>query len=62
MLIIEEIKREMEKDLLGINLDRHEGKIALHYYKDSFRTDSRITHLFIEPHTIQNINGKLQQT
>ena len=37
MLIIEEIKREMEKDLLGINLDRHEGKIALHYYKDSFK-------------------------
>lgn len=37
MLIIEEIKKEMEKDLLGINLDRHEGKIALHYYKDSFR-------------------------
>ena len=37
MLIIEEIKREMEKDLLGINLDRREGKIALHYYKDSFR-------------------------
>ena len=37
MLIIEEIKKEMEKNLLGINLDRHEGKIALHYYKDSFR-------------------------
>ena len=37
MLIIEEIKREMEKDLLGINLDQHQGKIALHYYQDSFR-------------------------
>ena len=35
--MINEIKREMEQELLGINLDRHEGKIALHYYKDSFR-------------------------
>ena len=37
MLIIEEIKKEMEQHLLGINLDRREGKIALHYYHDSFR-------------------------
>ena len=35
--MINEIKMEMEQDLLGINPDRHEGKIALHYYKDSFR-------------------------
>ena len=37
MLIIEEIKKEMEQDLLGINLDKRKGKIALHYYKDNFR-------------------------
>ena len=37
MLIIEEIKKEMEQNLLGINLDQHQGKIALHYYQDSFR-------------------------
>ena len=37
MLIIEEIKKEMEQDLLGINLDQRKGKIALHYYRDSFR-------------------------
>jgi hypothetical protein len=37
MLIIEEIKKEMEQDLLGISLDQHEGKIALHYYRDGFR-------------------------
>ena len=35
--MINEIKKEMEQDLLGINLDRHEGKIALHYYRDSFK-------------------------
>lgn len=35
--MINEIKREMEQDLLGINLDQRKGKIALHYYKDSFR-------------------------
>ena len=37
MLIIEEIKKEMEQDLLGIYLDHRKGKIALHYYKDGFR-------------------------
>lgn len=35
--MINEIKKEMEQDLLGINLDQRKGKIALHYYKDSFR-------------------------
>lgn len=35
--MINEIKREMEKDLLGINLDQRKGRIALHYYKDNFR-------------------------
>ena len=35
--MINEIKKEMEKDLLGINLDQRKGKIALHYYQDSFR-------------------------
>ena len=37
MLIIEEIKKEMEQDLLGISLNKAGGKIALHYYQDSFR-------------------------
>lgn len=35
--MINEIKTEMEQDLLGINLNRYQGKIALHYYKDNFR-------------------------
>ena len=35
--MINEIKREMEHDLIGINLDKRKGKIALHYYKDNFR-------------------------
>ena len=35
--MINEIKREMEQDLLGINLDKRKGKIALHYYRDSFK-------------------------
>ena len=35
--MINEIKKEMEQNLLGINLDQHQGKIALHYYQDSFR-------------------------
>ena len=35
--MINEIKKEMEQDLLGINLNQAGGKIALHYYKDSFR-------------------------
>ena len=35
--MINEIKTEMEHDLIGINLDKRKGKIALHYYKDNFR-------------------------
>ena len=35
--MISEIRKEMEQDLLGINLNRYQGKIALHYYKDNFR-------------------------
>ena len=35
--MINEIKKEMEQELIGINLDRHEGEIALHYCRDSFR-------------------------
>ena len=58
--MINEIKKEMEQDLLGINLDQHQGKIALHYYQDSFKNRFKTTHLFIEPHTMKNIHGKLQ--
>ena len=45
--MINEIKKEMEQNLLGINLDQHQGKIALHYCRDSFRNrfkDYRFVH------------------
>ena len=35
--MINEIKREMEQDLIGIYLNGAGNKIALHYYHDSFR-------------------------
>ena len=50
--MINEIKREMEKDLLGINLDQRKGKIALHYYQDSFRNRFK-TYTFV-PRTSHN--------
>ena len=35
--MINEIKREMEQNLIGIYLNGAGNKIALHYYKDGFR-------------------------
>ena len=35
--MINEIKKEMEKDLIGIYLNGAGNKIALHYYRDGFR-------------------------
>ena len=35
--MINEIKKEMEQDLIGIYLNGAGTKIALHYYRDSFR-------------------------
>lgn len=35
--MINEIKKEMEQELIGIYLNLAGTKIALHYYKDGFR-------------------------
>ena len=35
--MINEIKKEMEQDLIGIYLNGAGTKIALHYYEDGFR-------------------------
>ena len=60
MLIIEEIKKEMEQDLLGINLDKRKGKIALHYYKDNFR--NRFKDYTFVPRTSHNAEYQWEAT